>query len=87
MVVFINIMVSLIQFKIGYIHPSSVNACDFILVWHSENLVDKGSYSERLECLCKMWYFNLLKNALKFDKLYDKSKFLMSAFTSLLHGI
>lgn len=73
--------------QIGYIHPSTIKARDFILVWHSENLVDKGSYSEHLECLCNLWHFNLLKKALKFDKLYDKSKFLMSAFTALLRGI
>lgn len=73
--------------QIGYIHPFTVNACDFILVWHSENLVDKGSYSDHLECLCNLWYFNLLKEALKSDKLYDKSNFIMSAFTPLLHSI
>lgn len=73
--------------QIGYIHTSNVSAWDFILVWHSENLVDKGSYSEHLECLCNLWYSNLLKKALKSDKLYDKSKFFMSAFTALLCSI
>lgn len=73
--------------QIHYIHPFTVNACDFFLVWHSENLIDKGSYSDHLECLCNLWYFSLLKKVLRSDKLHDKSKFLMSVFTPLLHGI
>lgn len=62
--VYINIMLSLIQLRL-VIYIFTVSAYDLLLIWHSENLGDKDSYSKDLECLCNLCYFNLLKIVLK----------------------
>lgn len=50
---------------IGYIHLFPISAYNLILICHSENLGDKDSYSEYLECLCNLCCFGLLKIVLK----------------------
>lgn len=60
-----NIMLSLIRLKLVICISLIVRAYDLILIWHSEDLGGKDSYSEHLECLCNLCYFNLLKIVLK----------------------